>query len=69
MEESLSKLVSVSTVYSLQSINSMYMTFGNISDYKLSLLFDSWNIQTGGEFAIAWIGVESFTYTLLIINS
>mmetsp|Transcript_21135 Transcript_21135/g.30285 ORF Transcript_21135/g.30285 Transcript_21135/m.30285 type:complete len:171 (-) Transcript_21135:161-673(-) len=35
----------------------MNMTFGNIFDYKVQLLFSSWDIQTAWQFSIAWIMV------------
>lgn len=35
----------------------MVMTFGSWSDYQLKLLFDFWNIETKGQFALSWIVV------------
>lgn len=36
---------------------SMVMTFGKWSDYKLQLLFTSWDIKTKGQYIAAWLCV------------
>jgi hypothetical protein len=36
----------------------MPMTFGKFSDYKLKLLFVSWDIQEKWQFALSWITVS-----------
>ena len=36
---------------------SMVMTFGKWSDYKLQLLFTSWDIKTKGQFIATWLFV------------
>ena len=36
---------------------SMVMTFGKWSDYKMQLLFTSWDIKTKSQYMIAWFGV------------
>ncbi len=43
------------------------MTFGDLFEYKVSLLFSAWNIETRGDFAIAWFGVT--VIILIIIRS
>lgn len=35
----------------------MPMTFGKLSDYKLKLLFEWWDIQEKWQFALSWIVV------------
>ena len=41
----------------ISSKNMMVMTFGDWSDYRLKLLFDSWNIEEKWQFLLSWMFV------------
>ena len=50
---------------SSMSTMSMVMTFGKFGDYKLKVLFDTWDIQTVTQYAFSWIFI---VFLVLVLN-
>ena len=50
---------------SMSSSMSMVMTFGKFGDYKLKVLFDTWDIQTVTQYVFSWIFI---VFLVLVLN-